>query len=75
MLFANGRRAETVSDRHRRHHHRQHPELKPANIGQALSWYTRSRAYLERLVEGAERVHLGGVAAGIVSPSRPPMTF
>jgi sRNA-binding protein len=32
-----------------------------------LSWYTRSRAYLERLVEGAERVVLGGVAAGIVS--------
>jgi ProP effector len=45
----------------------QHPELKSANIGQALSWYTRSRAYLERLVEGAERVDLGGVAAGIVS--------
>jgi ProP effector len=45
----------------------QHPELKPTNIGQALSWYTRSRAYLERLVEGAERVVLGGVAAGIVS--------
>ena len=41
-----------------------HPELKPSNIGQALAWYTRSRAYLERMVEGAERVDLGGVAAG-----------
>jgi sRNA-binding protein len=44
-----------------------HPDLKPADIGQALSWYTRTRAYLERLVDGAERVDLGGVAAGTVS--------
>ncbi len=44
-----------------------HPELKPSHIGQALAWYTRSIAYMERLTEGAARIDLGGAVAGSVS--------
>jgi ProP effector len=44
-----------------------HPELKPSNIGQALSWYTRSTGYLVRLTEGADRIGLDGQPAGTVS--------
>jgi sRNA-binding protein len=45
----------------------ENPELKRSHIGQALSWYVHSRAYLERMIADTPRIDLLGQPCGTVS--------
>lgn len=46
------------------------PDIDPRTIRLMLSLYTDGRRYSEALLEGAERVGLDGVAAGIVTAAQ-----
>lgn len=43
------------------------PEIRRGHLGTALSAYTRSTSYLERLIADAPRIDLSGAVAGRVT--------
>jgi sRNA-binding protein len=46
------------------------PDLSPAAIGRALSFYTTGRSYLRSMVANRPRIDLNGAAFGIVTPEQ-----